>query len=354
MSFRAHARSQADACAALGSPFTARLLNLLADKLRPDTPVAERLLAWPSDRAGPDAVALRLAGALHHLVLSGRAPMLARLYAIPETVPDSQLWRAVNAALRLHPDVILATLDHAPQTNELRRSAVYIAAAHWLTAAYRLPLVVSELGSAAGLNLLWDDYALRIGSQTYGPDGGAITLAPDWKGALPPYAPPLIRSRAGVDLNPLDPVADRLRLLSYIWPDQAERMERTARALDLAAEKRPAVTRANAVDWLETRLARPIPQAVHLVCHTVVWQYLDHADQARGLDLLARTGARTRADEPLAHLAMEDDGTRPGALLTLHLWPGDERIVLGRADFHGRWVDWHAPPPGGLRNGLAP
>jgi hypothetical protein len=29
-----------------------------------------------------------------------------------------------------------------------------------------------------------------------------------------------------------------------------------------------------------------------------------------------------------------------GAALTLRLWPGDIRLALGRADFHGRWVQW--------------
>lgn len=28
------------------------------------------------------------------------------------------------------------------------------------------------------------------------------------------------------------------------------------------------------------------------------------------------------------------------AALTLRLWPGDLRFELGRADFHGRWIDW--------------
>ena len=31
-----------------------------------------------------------------------------------------------------------------------------------------------------------------------------------------------------------------------------------------------------------------------------------------------------------------------GSALTLRLWPGDLTIELGRADFHGRWVRWHA------------
>jgi hypothetical protein len=343
VNFRAHARAQAEICLSLGSPFTARLLSLVADRLRPGTPVADRLLNWPAERLRPDAVALRLAGALHHLVLTGQAQVLARLYANGGNVADAQFWHALDAALRLKAAPILDTLALAPQTNEVGRASVYIAAAHWLSAAYRLPLVISELGSAAGLNLLWDQYALEIDDQIWGPADAAIRLTPDWTGALPPMAPPLIRARAGVDLNPLDPVADRTRLLSYIWADQRARMARMQAALDLATEKRPEITRGNAIDWLEGRLSRPVPQAVHLVCHTVAWQYFPEADQARGRAMLARAGGRVRMDEPLAHLSMEADDAGPGAALVVHLWPGNDRIVLGRADFHGRWIDWQAP-----------
>jgi hypothetical protein len=156
-------------------------------------------------------------------------------------------------------------------------------------------------------------------------------------------AQPVIRARAGVDLNPLDPEADRDRLLSFIWPDQSDRLERTRAALDLAQQIRPEIARACAVDWLEMRLSRPIPAAVHLVYHTIVWQYLPADKQARGKALLERAGARLRPDEPLALLSMEDDGERPGARVALTLWPGGEVVELGRADFHGRWVDWRAP-----------
>jgi hypothetical protein len=46
---------------------------------------------------------------------------------------------------------------------------------------------------------------------------------------------------------------------------------------------------------------------------------------------------------PLAWFGMEADELRDGAALTLRIWPGYHRIMLGRADFHGRWVKWTAP-----------
>lgn len=326
-------RDQAAACAALGSPLMQRLMEGLAARLEPGDPVSDRILSWPGDpssKAG--SLPLRLAGGLHALVLSAQDPALATAYA-SGTDPTP----AALAAIRRHPAFLLDWLVSPPQTNEVRRSAPLIATAHWLTAHFGLPLILSELGASAGLNLLWDHYALTVEGRTFGPSG--LTLAPDWTGRLPPNARPRILDRRGVDLNPLDPETDRLRLLAYVWPDQHDRLHRTRTALDLAARLRPQVDRADAADWLEARLATPTPDALHLVFHTVAWQYFPPATQSRALAAIEAAGAKT----PVARLSMEADGQTPGAALTLTLWPGGETMRLGRADFHGRWIDWQAP-----------
>lgn len=330
-------RDQARACAALGSPLMGRLMSGLAEALTPGDPVSDRILTWqgdPSSRA--DSVPLRLAGGLHALILTGQAPALAAAYASGHDPTDAAL-----AAIQHHPDFLLDWLTSPPQTNEVRRSAPLIAAAHWLTARFGRPLVLSELGASAGLNLLWDHYALQIGGQTFGPTDPTLTLRPDWTGPPPPQARPNIVDRRGVDLNPLDPVTDHLRLLAYLWADQPDRIARTRAALDLAARLRPPVDRGDAATWLETRLSRPRPNALHVVFHTVAWQYFPPATQARALAALEQAGRHA----PVARLAMEADDQTPGAALTLTLWPGGESLALGRADFHGRWVTWQAAAP---------
>lgn len=198
--------SQARACANLGSPFTARLMTLAAERLTNGTPAGRRILAWPGDTsAAGQSVPLRLAGALHAMVLSGTAPGLAACYP-PHEVPDDALWNAVEATLADQPDTIDHWLDSPPQTNEVRRSAVLIAAGHWLAARYNLPLKLTEVGASAGLNLMWDQFALALPDGTArGPATPALTLAPKWRGALPPDAPPRVLGRRGVDLNPLTP-----------------------------------------------------------------------------------------------------------------------------------------------------
>lgn len=336
-------RQQAQACTALGSPLIGRLMAGLAEALAPGDPVADAVLGWtgdPSSRA--DSLPLRLAGGLHALVLSGHDPDLTAAYARPDADPTA----AALAAIQRHPATLLAWLASPPQTNEVRRSAVLIATAHWLTERFGLPLILSELGASAGLNLLWDHYALSTGGQTFSPVDPTLTLSPDWTGPLPPAATPHVIARRGVDLNPPDPLTDRLRLLAYLWADQSDRIARTRAALDLAANLRPPVDRGDAGAWLQDRLADRQKGALHLVFHTVAWQYFPPETRATALAALDRAGATAIETAPLARLGMEADGTtEPGAALTLTLWPEGQVIPLGRADFHGRWVNWTAPAP---------
>ena len=49
MTWRDAFRDQAESCAALGSPFTARVLTLLADRGLPPGPVMSRIAAWPGN-----------------------------------------------------------------------------------------------------------------------------------------------------------------------------------------------------------------------------------------------------------------------------------------------------------------
>ena len=131
--------------------------------------------------------------------------------------------------------------------------------------------------------------------------------------------------------------ADQLRLIAYLWPDQPDRIARTRAAMALAPVP---VDKDDAVDWLERRLAAPWPGRLHLIFHTIAWQYFPPATQARGRALIEAAGAAARSGAPLAWLTMEADADPNGAALVLRLWPGDRTVALGRAGFHGQWVEW--------------
>jgi len=330
---------QAVACDELGSPFTARLLRALPALVRPDTPLGDRLLGWPGE-IGPSgaSVPLRLASAFHSLVQSGAAPELAAVYP-PNRVSDGALAAALDRAFTDHAAQIDTWINSAPQTNEVRRSAIMIAAAQGLAARFGLPFVLSELGASAGLNLMWDRYGLIVAGQRFGPEAPALTFEPRWSGPAPLSARPVVTARRGVDLNPVDAATPegQLRLLSYLWADQTDRIARTQAAIGVAKAQ---VDAGDAADWLQDRLTQMHDGAVHLIFHTVAWQYFPAPVQARARALIAAAGAKATPQRPLVWLSMEADDQRDGAALRLRLWPGDERHALGRADFHGRWVNW--------------
>ena len=325
-------RSQAASCAALGSPFMARLMETLADRLGPDHgEVAARLFGGPGEVGSSGAsLPLRLAGGLHALALGGHAGLRA---AWPPG--DAPLWEAVSEAMTAEAAFLLDWVRSPPQTNEIGRAAVLRAAGQWLAARHGLPLELLELGASAGLNLHWDRYALRVGTATFGPREPALTLAPDWTGPPPPDVEPIVAERRGVDLNPLSPDADARRLRAFAWPDQPERMAR----LDAALALPPApVDRADAADWLEA-LPPQDEGTCRMVCHSVAWQYFPPETARRARAAIERMGAAATDRSPLAWFVMEADGGE-GAGLTLRLWPGGETRGAGRADFHGRWVAW--------------
>ena len=334
--------SQADACTRMGSSFMGQLLSVLATDWPANSALGRKFADFEGD-IGPagHSLPLRIAGGLHALVLNRAAPDLAALYP-PEKANDGALRDGVLAALAQHEAFLLDWTDSAPQTNEVRRSAVLIAGAHVALQHFNLPIHLSELGASGGLNLMWDHFALEIKGTRFGAQTPVLTLTPEWTGSLPPPANARIASRAGVDLNPLNPTRseDLLRLTAYLWPDQPERLSLTRAAASVATAS---LSKGDAIEWLANRLPKAPQGCLHLIQHTVAWQYFPKRSQERGRAMIEAAGARAAPKRPLAWLSMESDGdatAERGASVVLRLWPGDLRLELGRADFHGRWINW--------------
>ncbi len=329
-------------CASLGSPFTARVLGLLAEDLANGGPTAGHVGGWPGDPQA-DAVPLRLAAALHALVLAGTAPDLAVLYP-PHPLDDrDRLRAALLDALVAHRDFVGSFLQSPPQTNEVGRSAVLLGGFHLVARRTGLPLRLLEIGASAGLNLNWDRYRYRLGPVAWGPQGSAVMLAPDWEGAPPPLAPDLrVEERAACDRSPidLDEAEQRLRLRAYVWPDQRDRLDRLEAAVALARAVGTRVERADAAEWVPAQLARSAEGRATVLYHSIMWQYLASGAQERISRAVQEAGTRATATAPLAWLRFEP--TTPDSKPELHLtlWPGGHRHRLAVARAHGTAVEW--------------
>jgi hypothetical protein len=334
---------QALACEQLGSPFTARLCRVLAQRLDRRTNFGRTILDWPGDPYA-DNIALRACGSVHALARSGWEPNLAKVYP-PNPTSENAVWEMLADALR-HNDVFLtARLSSPPQTNEIGRSAIILGALLHLSATASYPVELLEIGASAGLNLGLDEYSYELGEgRTWGPRD-ALTIECEWRGNAPRLDTPLrIAGRHGCDINPLDPLReeDRTRLLSYIWADQLHRLRRTEAALMLAAAHGRTVDRAEASQWLDESLARPQASGTtRVVFHTIVWPYIPAAAKAQINALIDTAGRAAVKDAPFARLSVEPDEIPGSARVDLTIWPPGETMLLGRADFHGRWAEWH-------------
>ncbi|WP_460843410.1 DUF2332 domain-containing protein [Nocardioides marmoraquaticus] len=319
MEVEAALREQARGCAALGSPMYAALLDRLADDLAAGGPTA-RVLAGHEDDPGPSALALRLLGSVHRLVLERRAGAVATYYpSVGGTWDDDAGSAAVVALLDEQPEAVREWLDRPPQTNETGRAVVLLGGLQRL--APELPVRLVELGASGGLNLLAD------------------LLHPDRAAGLE------VVERLGCDPRPVDVATTegRLTLTAYVWPDQRERHERLREALRLAQQHAVVVRRCGAAELLAG--VEPRDGVVTVVWHSVVRQYLDADERAEVEAHLQRLGAAATDRGPVAHLAMEPQRRTPQSpremLVTLRAWPHAPEVrVLGVAHPHGVPVAW--------------
>jgi hypothetical protein len=327
---------QINACQQMGSPFTARVLQAVWQVHE-----QQQLFApWPGD-ATADAVPLRVAGALHALALSKAHPALASVYGLL-TDDMFALQASVQQALEAHPEVLASYLSRSPQTNEIGRSAVLLLGFAAIARSTGLPLRTLEIGASAGLNQLWHRYRYDFSGAAWGNPQSPVLIrsAVKAEGATP-VLPAVIHlaEHAGCDAAPIDLHAPgaALRLTSYVWADQTERLQRLRAAIGVAQSHRLHITPQDALPWLQAQLATPPCGIATVVVHSVVWQYLPAATQQSVQALIEAAGQRATADSPLAWLAFEPNA-RGAFELTLRQWPSGERHVLAQAHPHGAWI----------------
>ena len=323
---------QAEFCDGAGAPVTAATCRALAAALDNNSATGRRVRDWPEDRYIRDALPLRLVAPFHALHRRGDLSSMA----------DAD---AVRAAVATHDDWITGWLDGPPQTNEPARSANFIGALLVLAERFGLPFDLLEIGSSAGLNLLIDRYAYDLGGATAGPPGSPVLIRPEWRGPPPPQADIRIDRVRGVEIAPIDvtdPAAAE-RLMAYIWVDAPERTARVAAAIAMIRAQPVDMVQGDAADWVEARLAEP--QAVgttRVLMHSIVWQYLPPATQARITAAMEAAAAHATVDRPLAWIRMEPDDIRKGIEVYLRAWPGLPDVQLARTHPHGAWIEWLA------------
>lgn len=343
---------QVEWCAAGASPFSARVLALSRRWLAGEPEALAALAAVDGDPLAA-AVSLRWLGALHHLALLGRGPWAALWPPAPGPVDDEALVQALARAWHGERPHVERALARAPQTNEVMRSAALLPGLLHVAARLQRPLQLAEIGASAGLNLWCDHFhhAPAGAAWRWGDATAALTLATAWRGPPPPLQAPLrIERRAGCDAAPVDLLqpGETLRLASFVWADQHERLARLRTAV---AAVTPLLGRAGpvqalrAADFVRGQLAQRRRGEVFVLMHSVVWQYIAPAEQADIRAQMQAAGATATAEAPVAWLRFEPPRPQLQVELRCTTWPGGVDERLAEAHPHGAWVHWQPMAP---------
>lgn len=333
---------QARQCASLGSRmYEALFLELLEDYEMGGRTYA--ILAGRSAKPIHEATPLRLAGAIHRVVLRGDEPRLARHYPSVGGKPGEDFPSDFIAYMRDHLDDIESGLNSQVQTNEVGRSVVHLVLSHWVTTLGVNEIDWLEVGASAGLNLNFDRFYGCYKLLRMGDPQSTLRFMGDWFGDEPqvPRTGARVVQRKGVDPYPIDVTNpdEELRLLSFVWPDQKERLQRLRAAIEIAKQHKPFIDRDSADTWVKRQLSRERDRAT-VVFHSITWQYMGTDVQKRFVATLETAGEHATTEKPLIWARMEPAG--PVADVRATVWNGSTRTEhhLCNVSYHGQNMTW--------------
>ena len=230
------------------------------------------------------------------------------------------------------------------QTNEVRRCACLLPAFGIVAQqAGGLPLSLVEIGTSAGLNLLWDHYGYDYGEDgRYGDAQSPVQLQCQLRGERRPVFPttfPAVASRLGLDLHPIDVrnPEETLWLQALIWPEHEKRRHMLQRAIEIARKEPPRLVRGNALDLLPEIMAA-IPRDTTLcLFHTFVLNQFLPEDRERLSALFASEA--TRRDLYVISIAWLYGKVPQLELLSFQ--NGIQTVrKLAVCSGHARWMEW--------------
>jgi hypothetical protein len=368
-------RAFADVVDRDGCPTYAAICRSVAD----DSDVLSLLDAAAPAQQRP----LLLLAAVHFLLLSGDDHPLGQFY---DTVASVRALPYDADAAARHGDVATVFTDfctarrsqleeliatRTTQTNEIGRCNALLPGlchvAEWHGRETALSLL--DLGTSAGLNLLFDDYSFTYrtaegASRATGSESSPVRLNCTVRGDLdnlPGLALPALAERVGLDVSPVDLHSDDEArwLLACQWPDNPERFGRLRAAVEnaRASARPPRLEQGDMVTDLAEVAATVSGREPLVVFHSWVAAYLDEERQrALAAGVHALDGA---AGRPVHHLYLEAAYETPGlptpprrgpggrgdVATALVLVPagGGHPVRLADAHPHGRWLQWWPP-----------
>lgn len=303
----------------------------------------EQILAIASQAKPGQPVPNLLFASVHYLLAADKSHHLREFYpsCIPHPKDPSRTFPAFKDFVETHRNEIIDLLkSRLVQTNEVKRSAYLFPALVFAAEHFESrPLALVEIGTSAGLNLVWDHYRYSYGQEAvYGDLSSPVTITSTFRGPEPAVLSavmPRVSHRIGLDLNIVDTSiqdqADWLRAL--VWPEHHERRELMDAALMQRSRVHLDLREGDGFSLVEGIVDELPVEALLCVYHTHVANQISEESRRRFLDLIDQIGSR----RDIIHVF---NNIKPN----LHLTAYRERIKidapLANTDGHAKWIEW--------------
>ncbi|WP_201002334.1 DUF2332 domain-containing protein [Paenibacillus glycanilyticus] len=281
-------------------------------------------------------------GAVHYLLLKGTRHELAYYYA--SIVQDPKNLAGVYASFKqfckqYEADIIYLLRTRLVQTNEVRRCAYLYPAFCYIYQLTGKPLSLVEIGTSAGLQLLWDKYKYSYSSQLeeYGNEHAALKITSELRGdpILLTQSPP-VAGKIGVDLhiNDLKHQDHFLWLKALIWPEHRERrayFEAAAACLEQYPVK---LIEGDGVELLPDIVPAIASDTTLCIFHTHVANQFTAATKTKlleSIEVLGRQRDVFHLYNNMWDMNFHLDYYRNGE---------EKKLTLAETDGHGRWFKW--------------
>lgn len=183
---------------------SSKLYEILSLKIAKDNEMLELCTHAPKGQPTPNL----LLGAVHYLLLQGYEHDLKAFYASLVHFPkeEEQCFPFFKEFCQNHREDIIAIMQSKfVQTNEVRRCSYLYPSFCYIYEKIKKPLSLIEIGTSAGLQLLWDQYSYSYGTERiYGNKGSDVHIHSDVRGERSPFllldSPP-VSDRIGLDLH---------------------------------------------------------------------------------------------------------------------------------------------------------
>ncbi len=226
------------------------------------------------------------------------------------------------------------------QTNEVRRCAYLYPIFSLIHKKVRKRLSLIEIGTSAGLQLLWDKYSYSYGTNTiYGNKKSTVHITSEIKGGnFPSFLPesPPVATKMGIDLHISDLRNDEdyLWLKSLIWTEHEERLELFEHAASYFKENPVELIEGDGITLLPDVVERLPKDTVICIFHTHVANQIPDDLKCELLTKIRKIGEKRE----VFHLY---NNIWEGKLHLDYIIDGVEHNkTIGNTGGHGEWFEW--------------